>query len=231
MSKTILYETRDGKGNPIIKEIQIKSFKESECECTCDICGEQITTGIKIKDAVSSNFTDWSFFSNGYVCQKCAELFSVYPYSYIYQPQKGIELMNVRQISRRLTALADISPPFMICLSTSQKKHLFYRATLNYSKENFAVNLETETIYTNCRRQAFLFDFVGNLQALLCTKDMLKQGKLSYEIPTSKSLEIYNLLWKELSQSREIQIPLFCSQKPEITKEEALCNLDSILMM
>lgn len=226
--KTLHYITRDGKGNDIEKEIPIKEFKISECSCICDICDAKITSGIKIKDAVSGHFTDWEFFSNGYICPKCSELFSVYPYSYIYTPS-GIELMNVRQIRNRLLSLDNIQTPFMICISTSQKKHLFYRAKLNNSVKNFAVNLETETILTSCERQKTLFDFVENLQALDCTKDMLKAGKISPKIPIKHAPIILNFLWRELNTSREIQIPLFCGQKRDVSKEEALCNLDLIL--
>lgn len=228
--KTLRYETRDGTGKDIIRDIPIKEFKKQKCDCCCDICGQDISEGTAIKDAVSSNFTDWQIFQNGFICEKCSELFSVYPYSYVYSPSVGIELMNVRQIRDRITNLDGVTPPFMICISATQKKHLFYRSKFNNSKAIFAVNLETETIYTSCERQKILFDIVENLLALKCTKEMLKLGKLSNVIPISKAPIIFDFLWDELNRSREIQIPLFCGQKKEISEEEALCNLDSILM-
>lgn len=229
MAKTLRYETRDGSGKDIVKEIAIKEFRQTKCECSCDICGAKITDGIKIKDAVSSNFTDWAYFHNGYVCCRCSELFSVFPYSYIYSPNGGIQLMNVRQLRDKLTTLENVEIPFMFCISTSQKKHLFYRAKLNNSTNHFAVNLETETILTSCKRQKLLFDFVENLQTLGCTKEMLKSGKISQKIPIKRAPIILDFLWSALSTSREIQIPLYCGQKREITEVEALCNLDLVL--
>lgn len=228
LARTLRYETRDGAGEDIIREIPIKKFRRTPCECSCDICGAEITEGVKIKDAVSGNFTDWSFFTSGYVCDRCSALFSIFPYNYIYSPN-GIELMNIRQLCNRLTTLENVEAPFMFCISVSQKKHLFYRAKLNNSMEIFAVNLETETILTSCKRQKLLFDFVENLQTLGCTKEMLKSGKISQKIPIERAPIILDFLWNELNASREIQIPLYCGQKREITEVEALCNLDLVL--
>lgn len=226
--KTLRYETRDGKGNDIVREIPIKEFKTHATDCTCDICGGTMAEGVHLKDAVSSKFTDWAAFPSGVVCPVCAELFSVYPYSYIYSPKNGIQLMNVRQIRDRLTDLSSVSTPFMVALSTSQKKHLFYCSVLNSSTDRFAVNLETETIFTTCDRQRRLFDFVENLQGAGCSKEQLKAGEIRFDVLGVIGFDALHYLRYELEKSREIQIPLFCGQKRN-EKEEAICNLVSIL--
>lgn len=229
MARLLKYETRDGKGNDIIKYIPIKEFKIIECDCNCDICSKQITNGVKIKDAVSGHFTDWSYFENGLICETCSQLFSIYPYSYIVSVGE-IELINVRQIRDKIINSDTIKPPFMFCISTSQKKHLFYRARFNYNSGTpFAVNLETETIMTTVERQRILFNFVENLQTLGCTKEMLKRCILSKKIPLDIYTLVFCVLKKELQTSREIQIPLFCGQKRDTNEEETICNLISTL--
>ena len=96
MSKTLLYSTRDGEGNEIIKEVEIKQFKVYDCNFVCPICHKKHSQGCKIKDVVSGDFTDWQYVSD-YVCQSCSELFSLYFYNYISGPD-GIRLYNVREL-------------------------------------------------------------------------------------------------------------------------------------
>lgn len=136
--------------------------------------------------------------------------------------------MNVRQIQERLTDLSGIPTPFMVVLSASQKKHLFYCSVLNSSTSRFAVNLETETIFTTRDRQRQLFDFVENLQGAGCSKEQLKAGEIRSDALEVIGFDALHYLRYELEESGEIQIPLFCGQKRN-EKEEAICNLVSIL--
>lgn len=222
--KTIQYRTRDSWGNDIIKDVKIKQFTRHDTEIDCPICKRHVTASIRTKDIVSSNFTDWAYVGD-YVCQDCADLFSLYFYSYVVDPD-GIHLYNVRELRDQLTTPQ--KPPFLFVITTSQKKHLFYRSTWNYDSRRFAVNLETETIYTTPERMRRLFDFVECLQTLGCTKERLKQGQISEKAFLGIGMEAIRRLDQEL-KSREIQIPLYCGQKREITEEEAICCINSIL--
>lgn len=222
--KTIRYLTRDGKGNDIIKDIKIKRFQPQEMEFNCPICKKHVFSGIKTKDIVSSNFTDWAYVGE-YVCPDCADLFSLYFYSYVVDPD-GIHLYNVRELQDQLTKPQ--KPPFLFVITTSQKKHLFYRSFWNYDNKRFSVNLETETIYTTPERMRTLFDFVECLQKLGCSKDALKRGEISFHTAKKVGFKAVLYLQKELN-GREIQIPLYCGQKREITEEEAICCINSIL--
>lgn len=224
-SKIIQYRTRDGNGNDIIKDVKIKQFDVHEHEFICPICKRYSTAGVKTKDIVSSNFTDWAYVGD-YVCSDCSELFSLYFYNYISDPN-GIRLLNVRELREQLTKPQN--PPFLFVITTSQKKHLFYRSTWNYHSGRFAVNLETETIYTTPERMKKLFDFVECLQTLGCSKEAMKNGEIAYKVAEKFGFKIIFMLKSELQKSREIQIPLYCGQKREITEEEAICCINSIL--
>lgn len=222
--KAIKYRTRDGGGNDIVKDVKIKTFNAVQMDFTCPICKREAQAGVKAKDIVSSNFTDWSLVGE-YVCPACAELFSLYFYNYIVDPD-GIRLLNVRELRDQLTTPQ--KPPFLFVITTSQKKHLFYRSRWNHKSSPFAVNLETETIYTTPERMKTLFDFVECLQTLGCSKEKLKCGEIMFSALQKVNSQALAFLRKALN-GREIQIPLYCGQKREISEEEAICCINSIL--
>lgn len=223
--KTIQYNTRDAKGNNIIKDVKIKQFSTHEIEFDCPICKRQVSHGVRTKDIVSSNFTDWAYVGD-YVCPECSALFSLYFYNYIIDVD-GIRLLNVRELRNQL--IIHQKTPFLFVVTTSQKKHLFYRAVWNYYSDKFAVNLETETIFTTPKRMRQLFDFVECLQTLGCSKEAMKNGEIAFKAAEKVGFKSIQLLKSELENSREIQIPLYCGQKREITEEKAICCINSIL--
>lgn len=222
--KSIQYRTRDGSGNDIIKDVKIKQFPKTETEFDCPICKRRVSTGARTKDIVSSNFTDWAYVGE-YVCPDCADLFSLYFYSYVVDPG-GIHLYNVRELRGQL--ITPQNPPFLFVITTSQKKHLFYRSVWNHDNKQFAVNLEAETIYTTPGRMRKLFDFVECLQTLGAGKERMKAGEIPFQVLQKTGFKPLQFLLDEL-QNREIQIPLYCGQKREITEEEAICCINSIL--
>lgn len=225
VAKILLYETRDGKGNDLVKEVTIKEFDGKSVEFDCPFCGGHFDYGIPIKKIVSGNFTDWASVGD-YVCRSCSELFSLYFYSYIVDPD-GIRLLNVRQIRDEITR--EQKPPFRFIITTSQKKHLFFDAPMNYSSQHFAVKLERETICTSVSRQKCLFDFVECMQGLGASKSALARGEIPLEVLKKVGFRAQDFLFSALTTSREIQIPLFCGQKSEKPEEEILCILNSIL--
>lgn len=126
----IPYRTRDASGNDIVKEVKIKKYPiiRHEADFVCPCCHKPNNAGVKVKDIVSANFTDWAFLGE-LVCERCAGLFSLYFYNYIADDY-GMRMYNVRELRDQLTA--DQKPPFLLVITTLQKKHLFYRAKWNY---------------------------------------------------------------------------------------------------
>lgn len=225
VNETLRYNTRDGQGNDIVVDVTIKKYHEHQVSFSCPICRTVNQRGCQVNDIVSSNFTDWAYVGE-YVCPKCTDLFSLYFYSYIVN-ENGIQILNAREIRDQLCVLQ--KPPFLFCITTSRKKHLFYRAKWNKQSEVFAVNLETETIYTTPERMKELFDLVECLQTLGASKIQLKDGDIPYQVLSLFGKALLNKLMSELNNSREIQIPLFCGQKRAISKEEAICTINSIV--
>lgn len=228
MKKTILYNTRDAKGNDIVSEVEIKQFDVEKIDFNCSICHKESHEAVPIKKIVSSSFTDWAYVGD-YVCHQCADLFSLYFYSYIVSPD-GIMLLNVRELKNEL--ISRQKPPFMFCITTSRKKHLFYRAVWNQKSDKFFVNLETETILTSNERMKELFLLVESLQTLGAPKERLKKCEIPFQVLQklggNKRL-VLEKLRNEIDHSREIQIPLYCGQRIDKPEEEILCCIDSIL--
>ena len=153
---TIDYDTRDGEGNDYIKKVVIKEYQQHELKpYLCPICHQEKNVGIDIKDIVSGCFTDWAFIGNSkYICPECSRYFSLNFYNYVIDSD-GIHLYNIRRLKDEL--IRPQKPPFMFCISTTQKKHLFYKAKWNYSSSPFCANLETETICTTIPKMKELF--------------------------------------------------------------------------
>lgn len=222
----IEYSTRDGNGNDIVKEVEIKEFPATERDFACPLCGHEAHEGTPLKKCVSANYTDWNFVEGeDLICIPCSRLLSLYFYSYSVEAGE-IHIFNVREIKEHL--LRPHATPFRFIITKSRKKHLFYRAAENMSDDHFAVQLETETIYTTRERQRELFDFVESMLALGQTKAQMEEGEIRFEVFLKTGNGPLQYLRRELSRSREIMIPLYCAQKPEITEEEALCRLASM---
>lgn len=226
MKMEIQYKTRDGKGKDFIKIVKIKEFPTVKAEFECPICRKRCAEGVPIKKCTSSKFTDWLYVGD-YICLECSRLLSLYFYN--YSVENGvIHMFNVREIKENL--MRPHSTPFKFIVTKSGKKHLFYRAETNFSDESFAVQLETETIFTNRKRLSTLFDYVECMQTLGASKAQMLEGRLPFKIMCEPfGIDAYAFLQNELAASREIQIPLFCGQKRDITEEEAKCIIISTL--
>lgn len=214
----ILYNTRDGKGNDIVKEVEIKAFPLRAAEFRCPVCGGMFSEGVRVKDAVSANFTDWAYLGE-YICRECSRMLSLYFYSYEVSP-KGIELFNAREASAKI--LGDHEPPFRLVITVSQKKHLFYKSAINYDADCFSINLEEERIQTTKARMRELFDFVECMITIGQGKRQMADGELSMQTIGKVGFPALEKLQRELRTSREIQIPLFCGQARDISEEDAI---------
>lgn len=222
------YLTRDGKGKEFVKKVKIKEFQTVDHAFVCQSCGRRCDHGVPIKACTSSKFTDWQYVGD-YMCTDCTRLLSLYFYSYSVEGGE-IHLFNLREIYENI--MRSHTVPFKFIVSKTGKKHLFYRAPENMTDDQFAIQFETETVYTNRERMRRLFDFCECMQTLGVSKLAMSECKLPMNImKESFGLQAYLFLRNELTHSREIQIPLHCGQKRDITEEDAKCCIISVLTM
>lgn len=226
-SKPILYKTVDADNNEIVKEVEFKTFKKIIKKYDCFFCGKHYDEGISIKDAISDRFTEYNLVRKAdsqYCCEGCSLALSLIRFNYIIDSK--IRLIRQKQFAEELLNQKEV--PFFACISTSFKKHLFYKAIINYDLYNFYVNLENETILCNKDILKNDLNYISNLLALGCSIKSLSNCYISSDIVNTLSTKIYDYLQDAINR-RSFQVALYLAQRKEnIEKEEAIECLKKI---
>ena len=237
--KPIMYETSDVKGNKIIKEVNFaipeenKDYNE-EYNGLCNLCGQEAHGGIPIKKMFSSNYMDWPIHKEPeatHICKACAFCIGMNPvgrivlFRYPLVADKTLHLCNRKQFREYL--LNPPKTPFVMILPTSQKKHLFAKSKVSYSKENYFCNLEEITVPVNIGIKQIMTD-IEALRGAGFTKDDISSVRIPGNVIKKYNQETYdyeNLLAKmeNLRKSEMFMLALEVSQKMEEGK--SICYL------
>jgi len=116
----------------------------------CALCGEEIDEGFKISEAVSENFTDYVYFrvlDSDYVCKYCYNSLKepkFRRYSFVMNKSEVIYLKR-NEIADYLFDKS-LNPPFIFCITESMKKHMVFKAMVNYDETLFFIQKEDYTI-------------------------------------------------------------------------------------
>lgn len=243
--KPIIYEMDDAKGNLIKKEIVFAIPEEnkdydSSYKGMCNLCGMETNGGIPIKKIFSSNYMDWTIHKEPdktHICKECAFCLSMNPvgrialFRYPIVAEKTLHLCNRKQFRDYLFHPPE--PPFVMIFPTSQKKHLFAKSKVSYSKERFYSNFEEITISVDERIKKIIND-IEALRGVGFTKDNISSIRISGNIIKKYELKTYdyeNLILKmeNLVQSEMFLLALDVAQK--MNEEEAKCYLGLIPKM
>lgn len=152
--KPVLYETKDAKGKQIIKEVHFAVPQENQnydefYEGKCNLCGEETCGGIPVNKIFSSNYMDWVWHKEPeatHICKACAFCVGMNPdgrtalFRYPIVAEETLHLCNRKQFKEHL--LDPPKPPFVMMFPISQKKHLFSKTKVSYSREKYFCNLE-----------------------------------------------------------------------------------------
>lgn len=236
--KPVVYQTNDAKGNPlevICHFINPKDHKDfAEKQGVCPICGQETSSGIPSKKFFSANYTDWSIHKDptgDLVCESCA-------FTMLLNPKKGrmtlsrysfcagetLEILNRGQVRDRL--ISPPEPPFVFAIAVSQKKHIAIKSKLSYSKKQFLVNLEEDTIPVNrelCEKYIIISEA---LRGIGFTKEEIEKKQIRFDkVKNYKSdaVEIIEKLYQEMSDKRLAKMAIYVSKKMEL--EEAECYM------
>lgn len=237
--KPIIYETADAKGNPVEKEICFSVPEENKSYCEsyaglCNLCGKETRGGIPIKKMFSSNYMDWPIHKepeSTHICKECSFCIGMNPagrialFRYPLVADKKLHLCNRGQFREYL--LNPPEPPFVMIFPTSQKKHLFAKSKVSYSKENYFCNLEEITVPVNAGIKGIMAD-IEALRGAGFTKDNISSARIPGNVIKKFNLETYDferLLGKmeNLCRSGMFSLALEVSQKME--EEKAVCYL------
>ena len=237
--KPIIYETSDAKGNKIIKEVNFAIPEENkdydeEYNGLCNLCGQEAHGGIPIKKMFSSNYMDWPIHKEPeatHICKACAFCIGMNPvgrivlFRYPLVAEKILHLCNRKQFREYL--LNPPEPLFVMILPTSQKKHLFAKSKVSYSRENYFCNLEEMTIAVDGNIKQIVTD-IEALRGAGFTKDNISSAQIPGNVMKKYILTCHdfeNLISKmeNLCKSEMFMIALEVSQKME--EEKAICYL------
>lgn len=228
-AKPIIYRTVDSDNNDIEKEIEFKTFPSEKKDFECFFCGHNFkeTEAVNIKDAISDRFTEYNLVAcpdSQYCCVGCSLGLSLIRFSYIIDSK--IRLIRQKKYAKAI--LKQTQTPFIACISTSFKKHLFYKATVNYETEKIYINLENETILCDKKILKNDLDYISNLLNLGQSIKSLYHSYIKSEIVNMLGVKIYDYLQEALNR-RSFQVALYLAQRDEkIKKEEAIECLKAI---
>lgn len=237
--KPIIYETADAKGNPIKKEIDFvvpekNQYYDETYRGPCNLCGQKTKGGIPVKKMFSSNYMDWPLHKEPeatHICKSCAFCVGMNPvgrialFRYPMVADDTLHLCNRKQFREYL--LDPPEPPFVMIFPTSQKKHLFAKSKVSYSRENYFCSLEEIVIPVNAKIKNIIND-IEALRGAGFTKDNITSARIPGNVIKKYNLEAYDyekLLEKmeNLCKSEMFNLALEVSQKME--EEKAVCYL------
>ena len=240
--KPIIYETADAKGNPVRKEVAFavpeeNKFYDTEYDGLCNLCGEEIHGGIPIKKMFSSNYMDWAIHKEPgatHICKACCFCIGMNPvgrvalFRYPLVAERTVHLCNRKQFRKYL--MEPPEPPFVMILPTSQKKHLFAKAKVSYSRKNYFCNLEELTVSVTPKIKGIMKD-IEALRGAGFTKTDIESSRIPGNVIKKYNLNAYdyeNLIirMEKLKESEIFNLALEVSQK--MKEEEAICHLDLI---
>jgi len=158
-------------GRPVKVEPEEKPF--------CALCFTRISSGYRIEDVVSENFTNYDAFGreSDMLCRACALSFKVPELRCRMTDGDAVTVVSgfwigggkYRPLKREELADALFNPPeppFVICITSSPTKnrHLLFRSPVNYSRDAFFVQFDENSLFFDRLKMEGVF---GSMKRLL----------------------------------------------------------------
>ena len=237
-----LYNTKNAKGEVVTKEVHFaeplqNKFYEPRAEGKCNLCGEPLKDGgIPVKKMLGSTYMDWAIHKEPeekYLCTACAFCLGMNPegrialFRYPIVAEKDLHLCNRAEMRECLLHPPD--PPFVMILPTSQKKHLFAKAKISYSRDQFFCNLEERVIRVN-KGIGRMIKTIEALRGLGVNKNMILEKVIPTPFFRQCGVETVEKVLDAMEQmGRNEMFPLAIEVAQKMSEEEAKCYMDLIL--
>lgn len=146
----------------------------------CILCGKELKEGIDQKKIIGTNFSQRDELRKGnFICEACANVMkgdlAVQLRRSSFLVSDGILFyFKIQEASEMI--LKRHSTPFVLCITTSYKKHNAFRAVMNYSDEEFIIRWENRTVDFNREEATALYRDVIKLYYGGFTKDEVRIG-------------------------------------------------------
>ena len=242
LPEPFLYHTKNTKGEVITKEVHFadpmqNKFYQLTAEGRCNLCGEPLKNGgIPVKKMLGSTYMDWAIHKEPeekYLCTACAFCLGMNPegrialFRYPIVAEKDLHLCNRAEMRDYILHPPD--PPFVMILPTSQKKHLFAKAKISYSRDQFFCNLEERIIPVSGKIEK-LVKTIEALRGLGINKNMILEKVIPTPFFRQFGVETVEKVLNTMEQmGRDEMFPLAMEVAQKMSEEEAKCYMDLIL--
>lgn len=238
-----LYHTKNGKGEEVTKEVYFadplqNKFYQPTAEGRCNLCGEPLKDGgIPVKKLLGASYMDWAIHKapeEKYLCTACAFCLGMNPEGRIALFRypvvaAGEDLYLCNRAEMREFLLHPPDPPFVMILPTSQKKHLFAKAKISYSRDQFFCNLEERIILVSGKIEK-LVKTIEALRGLGINKNMILEKVIPTPFFRQCGVETVEKVLTTMEQmGRDEMFPLAMEVAQKMSEEEAKCYMDLIL--
>lgn len=238
--KPLVYHTGDAKGNRIDKEVDFLGPEEhphfdAAASGVCNICGQPLNGGVPVKKVLGNSYMDWPLHKEPeatHICEACAFCLMMRPEGRIalfryplVAEADGLHLCNRAELREWL--IHPPEPPFVMLMPTSQKKHLFAKARVSWSRESFFCNLEEQVVPVDATIEDTILT-IEALRGLGINKSMIQSGTVP--TPFFRAHGMDGAEWAiatmiDLHSREAFRLALEVAQKMD--EEEAKCFMDS----
>lgn len=198
-------------------------FDETECY----LCGKTCTSGLNKKKLLPKTFNDHDKAKapySDYVCEACSFMILTNPNRrqairlFDYVASDKLVICNRRQMREYLINPPD--PPFVICITLSQKKHLLWYLKTSYSRDNYFVTMEDKTFQVERNKFVEQLELVERLYNVGYSKAQIESGNLTYgKLPMHEIAESIQKI-KEYQKTQMFQLAIYVAQKEEVDKND-----------
>lgn len=184
-------------------------YKLEKVNTICAFTGEKISEGYRLKDIISSSFTDYEYikFQSEHVSRGVGLVLSsrlingksgLRNYSY-FVTQDEIRILKSNEVEEYL--LKEKPTPFVFCITFNGKKHTSFKAIINYSSNNFTIQTDIapvlvkkkdlDIIYPILKNRYTIIDKNDKKQKTFFTKDEILYGCNNYSKIEKYGINIY----------------------------------------
>lgn len=193
-------------------------------ECDCYLCGEKATSGMDKKKLLPKTFNDHDKArspESQYVCEACSFMILTNPnrrqairwFHYVAPLHGDMKICNVGDLRERI--INPPKPPFVMCATTTQKKHLMWYLQTSYDREVFYVTLETETIRVDHQQFLKMMKLVEELYNRGVSKADILNNTIPYGV---LSVEEWAKAYEEINEYKrhdQFKLAVFVAQKED----------------
>jgi CRISPR type IV-associated protein Csf1 len=136
------------------------------CVGICAFCGIELTEGIKLKDSVSDVFTNFDCLIDinashvCIACHVCLKEAKLRRYNFIATPES---IKYFKRDELELLLFNPPEPPFVMAVTINSKKHMSFKARVNYSSKLYYIQKEDEQILFSPEKYKGIFAVMKRL--------------------------------------------------------------------